>query len=1094
MTGDTPKHDLREMIRAKQIVVVVGSGVSIATNKNAPTWQGLIASAADRCRSLGAKDSWRKQVASQLELKDDADILLSAAELVHRKLKNSGDGNFARWLRDCFGALHPEDPSVITAIAGFDAPILTTNYDDLIEKVTGRKHVTWQDSANVAKVARGDDSRVLHLHGHWEHPDSVVLGIQSYEGVRNNKHVQAVMQAFGVTKSFVFIGCGDGLDDPNFGSFLTWLEDLEGFARVEHEHYRLVTTADDVKQRGRIFPLVYGDEYADLPGFLQELNPVLPHVDAGQAGPIIVRTSIALPDTVTTYLDRLAEDTCRLKLLGMGRSFQIELPISEAYVPLKANLSRSMELKTTERFAEHHTESEINVELADVFQHAKKRGDRGVILLGEPGSGKTTGARQLAWQLASRQRLPKDLGLPDRITPVLLRFRNLSSKSLAEENGLKTFLTEQTECGNAPDGLNSPGDDLWNGRGGPLLWILDGLDEIIDPDARKSVSTWIQKAIRERTKDYFLVTCRFAGYYRDGVPLGSSFTEFHVRPLDDDQIGRFVRDWYTAAYRKLDHAPELAESRAAALLSVLQRQAYQTNRIRELCTNPLLLTILCIVYHDDQTLPDNRSELYEHCVRVLLQHWRRDVYESELGRAIPAFDAKAAQSVLARVAWWMHSKQDRTAAPVKDLAKQATSGLLKTKPESGLGQDGLGFLNRMKDETGIVAAENDGRFGFLHLSFQEYLAADYAASHSKAKDLAPRVTESWWQEVALLSLRHSERYCKAFFREMLAAGIAENHPDLADRCLNEALWFNARPFLDVLKTEAPPTRIAAVLRLLRNRTDQIPGLGELVAPFAASAEESVRSVAREVLARLGIEPQVTSGSPEFIVTGPAEIAYVRIPAGEFRMGSPKSKYDDERPVHSVRISGDFLLARYPVTNGQYTEFMKDRQNISKPMYWEDRRFNQPEQPVVGVSWDDAQAFCEWAGCRLPTEAEWEYACRAGTPTEYSFGDDAEQLAQYAWYDKNSSGQTHPVGTKLPNPWGLHDMHGNVWEWCQDRWDAEYYSKSPLVDPRGSESGTGRVLRGGSWLNQAGSCRSAIRDLRRPVLRYLVSGFRVARTL
>ena len=948
----------------------------------------------------------------------------------------------------------------------------------------------------MSRIVRGEDRRVLHLHGHWDHAETIVLGIRSYEAVKNDDHTQAIMKAFGLTKSFLFIGCGDdGLSDPNFGNFLAWLEQHERSGGVQHRHYRLVRSSDDVKQHGRIFPLVYGDRYEDLPGFLQELIPGLPHHEVRQPGRMIVKTSVTLPDSVSAYRDRLAEDTCRLKLLGMGRSLQIELPISEAYVPLKANLSQSMELKTTERFAEHHTEPEINVELADVFQHATKHSNRGVILLGEPGSGKTTGARQLAWQLASRQRLPKDLGLPDAIIPVLLRFRSLSSKALAEENGLKTFLTEQTACGNAPDGLNSPGDDLWNGRGGPLLWILDGLDEIIDPEARRAVSRWIQKAISERTKDYFLVTCRFAGYYREGVPLGSRFTEFHVRPLEDDQIGRFIHDWYTAAYRKLDHAPELAESRAAALQSVLKRQAYQTDRIRELCTNPLLLTILCIVYHDDQTLPDNRSELYEHCVRVLLQHWRRDVYESELGRAIPVFDAKAAQSVLARVAWWMHSKQDRTAAPVKDLAKQATSGLLKTKPESGLGQDGLGFLNRMKDETGIVAAENDGRFGFLHLSFQEYLAADYAASHSKAKHLAPRVTESWWQEVALLSLRHSERYCRTFFREMLAAGIAENHPDLADRCLNEALWFNASPFLDVLKTDAPPTRIAAVLRLLRSRSDQIPALRELIAPFANSTEEPVRSVAREVLARMGIEQAETSGSPAVIVSGPAEIALVRIPAGEFEMGLPNSVEYGEGTVHSVRISRGFLLARYPVTNAQYAEFIKAAgTEIRKPDYWDDRRFNQPEQPVVGVSWDDAQAFCKWAGCRLPTEAEWEYACRAGTTTEYSFGDDVDQLEQYAWYNKNSGGQTQPVGTKQPNPWGLHDMHGNVWEWCQDWFSEEYYGQSPAVDPPGPDSGDGRVLRGGSWDYPADLCRSAFRYGWPPVLRNYIFGFRVARTL
>ena len=163
-----------------------------------------------------------------------------------------------------------------------------------------------------------------------------------------------------------------------------------------------------------------------------------------------------------------------------------------------------------------------------------------------------------------------------------------------------------------------------------------------------------------------------------------------------------------------------------------------------------------------------------------------------------------------------------------------------------------------------------------------------------------------------------------------------------------------------------------------------------------------------------------------------------------------------------------------MTNAQYGRFLEAAgKSVKKPAYWDDRRFNQPEQPVVGVSWDEARAYCEWAGGRLPTEAEWEYACRAGTTTEYSFGDDAELLEEYAWFDKNSGGQTQPVGAKKPNPWGLHDMHGNVWEWCADWYDDEYYARSPAEDPPGAASGSNRVIRGGGWGYGAGYCRAAV---------------------
>ena len=188
----------------------------------------------------------------------------------------------------------------------------------------------------------------------------------------------------------------------------------------------------------------------------------------------------------------------------------------------------------------------------------------------------------------------------------------------------------------------------------------------------------------------------------------------------------------------------------------------------------------------------------------------------------------------------------------------------------------------------------------------------------------------------------------------------------------------------------------------------------------------------------------------------------------------------------------FLLGKYPVTNAQYARFLEAAgKEVKKPASWDDRRFNQPEQPVVGVSWDEARAFCEWAGGRLPTEAEWEYACRAGTITEYSFGDDAKDLGEYAWFGENSDGHTQPVGAKKPNPWGLYDMHGNVWEWCQDGFDSGYYAKSPSDDPPGPPKAALRVSRGGGWAGGAVVCRSAVRGGGGPACRSGDLGFRVA---
>jgi len=573
-------------------------------------------------------------------------------------------------------SFQPADPTVIQLLAQLDMPLVTTNYDDLIEKVTSLKHVTWRDGRNMARVVRGEDRRVLHVHGYWDEPDSVVLGIRSYEEVKNNEHTQAVMRALGITKSLLLIGCGDeGSADPNFGNFLTWLKAIESDSGVEHRHYRLVREQELFAPQGRLYPQVYGKDYGDLPGFLERLLPeaAAREGDDQQKKPAL-RVLARLPGNIAHYLNCLTGRTACLTLLGMGRSLQVELPIDEAYVPLRTTMARSLEERPTDRFQDGRAEYEESVDLGAVFRKAAELKLRGVVLLGEPGSGKTTGARQLAWRLASRQSLPEDVGLPSGTTPVFLRFRNLRRDTLADRHGLRAFLEAETRCEGAPDGWGEPGQDLWNGRGGGLLWILDGLDEVVDPEARKQVSGWVRKALEDRPRDRFLVTCRFQGYFREGVSLGPKFVEFHVRPLDDQQVERFVRDWFSAAYGKLlgpgPRAAARAQEDSDELLNILARPTYQTGHIRELCTNPLLLTILCIVFHEERKLPTGRAELYAHCVRVLLEYWRRDIYTGELGTGLKPYDAEAAQAVLARMAWWMHQEQDRTAAPWEELAAE----------------------------------------------------------------------------------------------------------------------------------------------------------------------------------------------------------------------------------------------------------------------------------------------------------------------------------------------------------------------------------------------------------------------------------------
>jgi formylglycine-generating enzyme required for sulfatase activity len=240
------------------------------------------------------------------------------------------------------------------------------------------------------------------------------------------------------------------------------------------------------------------------------------------------------------------------------------------------------------------------------------------------------------------------------------------------------------------------------------------------------------------------------------------------------------------------------------------------------------------------------------------------------------------------------------------------------------------------------------------------------------------------------------------------------------------------------------------------------------------------------------ETQTSNQPADKTVTYSIGMEFVLIPAGSFMMGSADDAQgadENEKPAHRVTISKPFYLGKYEVTQAQWEAVMGNNPS----------NFKGQNNPVELVSWNDVQTFIERLNqkegtkkYRLPTEAEWEYAARAGTTTAYSFGDDKGSLGQYAWYKDNSGWGTHPVGQKKPNPWGLYDMYGNVEEWVQDTWGSNYYAESPASDPRGpSFRMPYSMIRGGSWFDYARELRSANRDSQSQDLRFDENGFRLA---
>ena len=260
----------------------------------------------------------------------------------------------------------------------------------------------------------------------------------------------------------------------------------------------------------------------------------------------------------------------------------------------------------------------------------------------------------------------------------------------------------------------------------------------------------------------------------------------------------------------------------------------------------------------------------------------------------------------------------------------------------------------------------------------------------------------------------------------------------------------------------------------------------------------VRSEGRKLNAHVGI-----AGEPRESVTNSIGMELIELTAGKFTMGSPageKNRFDDEARV-SVTLTQSFGLGKTEVTQGQWKSVMG-----TEP--WDGQDFVKADKdcPATYVSWDDVTKFCQKLTeierksgklkadeeYRLPTEAEWEYASRAGTETAYSFGDDEKQLGEYAWFDSNTAGEqyTHKVGLKKPNPWGLHDMHGNVAEWCSDWYDGKLIGGTDPVVP---EWGSFRVFRGGGWWSRPSGCRTASRLSSVPSDRNFGLGFRVARS-
>lgn len=785
MIASSILNGIRDSISKGELVVVVGTGCSISLTNNeyrSLSWTGLVESGFSFAGQKGKVTSeqigfWSNQLNSS-----DLDDILCAAEFVGRKLGAPNGDLYARWLNESFEGVKPENKEMLEAlkhIASLGIPICTLNYDSLLEAATGLPSIVLNDARKASAWIRGEEKGILHLHGHWQKPDTCVLGVRDYAKTIDDSTRDLFQRHLSAFKRLLFIGCGDTFADPNFSTLIGWLRGTMGGATLQH--YALVGEGQvsarhsDPTWQGFVDPLSYGTSYTDLPKFIQGNLYLDPALKAPRGAALSKATrKDKNSKLLDNYREFLIRDCGQMTIEGVRadmdtaqRRFDLErlfVPLDLLPCPPDISVDDPDRLKKLTIWKRKNKDAQA---FGKIFAKTK-----GLALLALPGGGKSLLLKRLAVAYCSpERRLNSDDSLPDLdLMPVLIRCREWREHITLPIATLLKSLPDITGQPNL-EGVNVALSPLF--KQGKVLLLVDGLDEIHDDADRTVFVENLRNFLDQFPKTKLVVTSREAGFNLVAPYLANFCEQWRVASLSTSAIHLLCSHWHKLM---VGSAPEAVQE-ADALGKLLTTNV----ALKRLAENPLLLTMLLVVKHGAGRLPPDRVSLYSRAVEVLLDTWNIKGHD--------ALNTKEAIPQLSYIAYELMQAGQQTATE-RELLNLLEKAREDVPQISRYAKDTpYEFLKRVELRSSLLLEAGHqvegGRavpfYQFRHLTFQEYLAAlaiiegNYSAYDIKASIVRPlnnKLGSDEWKEVvpmaAVLAGKQGELIIKALVKKGLA--------------------------------------------------------------------------------------------------------------------------------------------------------------------------------------------------------------------------------------------------------------------------------------------------------------------------------------